>query len=62
MLSLILRFGTNFLFLMIVHSFIFEQDTKVALDGIEMLQHLTEKQLDYVFKVRIIWYIHVVDL
>nr|XP_034317865.1 zinc finger CCCH domain-containing protein 13 isoform X1 [Crassostrea gigas] len=26
-------------------------DTKVALDGIEMLQHLTEKQLDYVFKV-----------
>lgn len=47
---------------MIVHSFIFEQDTKVALDGIEMLQQLTEKQLDYVFKVRIIWYIHIVDL
>ncbi|XP_078339440.1 uncharacterized protein LOC111107058 isoform X2 [Crassostrea virginica] len=26
-------------------------DTKIALDGIEMLQHMTEKQLDYVFKV-----------
>ena len=29
----------------------FWQDTKIALDGIEMLQHMTEKQLDYVFKV-----------
>lgn len=32
-------------------SFTFWQDTKIALDGIEMLQHMTEKQLDYVFKV-----------
>ncbi|XP_061187777.1 uncharacterized protein LOC133195840 [Saccostrea echinata] len=26
-------------------------DAKIALDGIEMLQHMTDKQLDYVFKV-----------